>query len=56
MLVFRIIATVLMGYSMISCFAKDLMIIGGDGNDTLLKTLFWSMIWRAFVIVALWLI
>lgn len=55
MLALRIIATVLVSISVITGIVKDVGTI--ETNDTaLLFAMLWSILWRAFVIVALWVI
>lgn len=58
MLVFRIIATVFMGLSCITCFFKNISIFSDWKHATrdVLMISIYGWIWRAFVIVALWLI
>ena len=60
MLVFRIIGTVLMAYSIISTFCKNAKVCQTGKNEWNLKafTIFtiWGWLWRAFIIVAIWVI
>lgn len=61
MLALRIIATVLLALSCSTCFFKNINVF--DSHDTrssydkyvIIATL-WGWLWRAFVIVAVWLI
>ena len=62
MLVFRILATVFVGISVITGLLKNIVIFC-DKEDTEkinLGAVFgwcaWSILWRAFVIVAIWVI
>ena len=62
MLVFRILATVFVGLSVITGFFKNCAMFVDKNGDELksVKGLIffsaWSILWRAFVIVALWII
>ena len=59
MLVLRIIATIVMGISCLTCAIKNINIFGGRGpkNDYyVVATIVWGWLWRAFIIVAVWLI
>ena len=58
MLVFRIIATVLVGISYFTSFVKNTNFFKEDINQDR-KIILWTLygwLWRAFVIVALWVI
>lgn len=59
MLVLRIIATVLMGISCATCLFKNINIFSrgtAEGDREVVLTTIYGCTWRAFVIVALWLI
>ena len=61
MLVFRILATVLVGISFITGLLKNLvMFCGRKDTEPALGVCIgfsvWSIIWRAFVIVAIWIV
>lgn len=58
MLVFRIIATILMGISCITAACKNISIFGQTPHPTrdVIIAINISWLWRAFVIVAIWLI
>lgn len=57
-MVFRIIGTILMGLSCFTCFFKNISVFKDYEHvdrDVILFTLY-GLLWRAFVIAALWLI
>ena len=59
MLVFRIIGTIFVGFSCFTAMVKNINIFGGhNSSDDLFVagTTVWGWLWRAFVIVALWII
>lgn len=59
MLVFRILATVFMGFSCITTFIKNITVYANKGkydDACIIATSIYGWLWRAFVIVALWLI
>lgn len=60
MIVFRIIATALMALSIFTGILKTLTLAyyqqDDDAKNLSLLTIVWSVLWRAFVIVALWVI
>ena len=58
MLVFRIVATVIMGFSCSTCLFKNVNFFKEDIYQDK-KIVLWTLygwLWRAFVIVALWVI
>lgn len=55
-MVFRIIATVLLGLSFISGGFKNLAVLGESKTVTVIAWTIYSIAWRAFVITAIWLI
>ena len=58
MLIFRILATVIMGLSCITCFLKNISIFSTwehPDRNVILWTIY-GLIWRAFVIITLWII
>lgn len=58
MLVFRIIATVLLGLSLMCAPMKNILFFNNtrkEVRNAIIGTL-WSLLWRAFVIVAIWII
>lgn len=58
MLIFRIIATVLLSLSLMCAPIKNILIFKDtrkEVRNALIGTL-WSLLWRAFVIVAIWII
>lgn len=55
-MVFRIIATVLLGLSFITGGFKNLVVLAGCKTGTIIAWMFYSVAWRAFVITAIWLI
>ena len=59
MLVFRILATIFLGFSCFTALAKNVNIYVDKGkyNDTaIFVSTIYGWLWRAFVLVALWLI
>ena len=59
MLVFRILATVFVGISCITAFIKNICVYYNEGkfdDACIIATSIYGWLWRAFVIVALWLI
>lgn len=61
MLALRIIATVLLGISCSTCLFKNINVF--DGRDMhfptdkyIIVSTLWGWLWRAFVIVVIWLI
>lgn len=54
MLVFRILATVFVGISVLSAFIKNMSLFN-EWKQFIPWTI-WSLSWRAFVITAIWLI
>ena len=59
MLVFRILATVFVGISCFTCFIKNVVFFKDDEKYQLAKVSIWTIygwLWRAFVIVSLWVI
>lgn len=54
MLAFRIIATVLMSISVITGITKNASCF--EEENTVIFSSLWSILWRAFVIVAIWVI
>ena len=55
-MVFRIIATVLLGLSFITGGFKNLAVLGECKTGTVIAWTIYSIAWRAFVITAIWLI
>lgn len=58
MLIFRILATIFVGLSCITCFLKNISIFSDwkhPYRETILFTNY-GWLWRAFVIVAIWII
>ena len=59
MLVFRILATILVGISCLTAVIKNINIFGGRKSSDdyfVVAAIIYGWLWRAFVIVALWLI
>ena len=58
MLVLRIIATVIIGISCLTCALKNINIFsyGPHPNRDVIIVTIWGWLWRAFIIVAIWLI
>ena len=59
MLVFRILGTIFIGISCITTFIKNISVYSGKGkydDACIIATTGYGWLWRAFVIVALWLI
>lgn len=59
MLVFRILATIFMGISCVTALVKNINIYAGRGEHsdvTVIISTIYGWAWRAFVIVAIWLI
>jgi len=59
MLVFRILATVFVGWSIITAIFKNIVLIDNDLKKKVSSTIFWclySLLWRSFVITAIWII
>lgn len=59
MLVLRIIATIIMGISCLTCAVKNINIFGGRNPSDdyfVVAAIIWGWLWRAFIIVAIWLI
>ena len=59
MLVFRVLATIFIGISCLTAIIKNINIFGGDTGThdvVVIMSTAWGWLWRAFVIVALWLI
>lgn len=62
MLALRIIATVIMGISCLSCFVKNVSVYTDTLHPDLKEYVYvgvataYGWLWRAFIIVALWLI
>lgn len=61
MLVFRILATVFVSLSVITGLSKNLVLFAsGEKKEVKIGSLIgwsiWSLLWRAFVITAIWLI
>lgn len=60
MLVFRILGTVLVGLSCLTAFLKNCTIFKELNEDKLVRNVcgwtIYGWLWRAFVIVALWVI
>ena len=55
MLVFRILGTVFTGLSCVSCFFKNINIFSKSDKSVIVATVY-GWLWRALVIVALWII
>lgn len=55
MLIFRILGTVFVGFSVITCFLKNCNIFAQSNRDVIISTVY-GWLWRAFVIVAIWII
>ena len=60
MLIFRILGTVLVGISCITSFLKNCLIFKEFDDTRLVRNVsgwtLYSWLWRAFIIVALWVI
>lgn len=61
MLVFRILVTVFVGISIITGLLKNLVMFCGDKEKepklgACIGFSLWSLIWRSFVIVAIWIV
>ena len=58
MLVLRIIATIIMGISCLTCAVKNINIFsyGSHPNRDVIIVTICGWLWRAFIIVAIWLI
>ena len=59
MLVFRILATIFVGLSCITTFIKNVSVYHGKGkfeDACIIAATTYGWIWRAFVIVTIWLI
>lgn len=58
MLVFRILGTIFVGISCLTAFIKNVNVfVGHESDDALIiGTTIYGLLWRAFVIVALWII
>lgn len=62
MLVFRILATVFVGISVITGLMKNIVMFASGDNvedvkaGAIIGWSLWSLLWRAFVIVAIWVI
>jgi hypothetical protein len=59
MLVFRILGTIFVGLSCLTAMFKNINIFGGRNSSDdwfVAGTTVWGWLWRAFVIVALWVI
>ena len=60
MIVFRILATIFVAISCITTFIKNVNVFNNakDNFDfkAIIVTTIWGWLWRAFVIVALWVI
>jgi len=54
-LALRIIATVIMGLSCFTCFLKNTNIFTKSNKAVIISTVY-GLLWRAFVITALWII
>lgn len=55
MLVLKILATIFVAISFITAYTKNQTLFDGENKAILLTTL-WGWLWRAFVIVVIWLI
>ena len=55
MLALKIIATILVAISFITVFTINETLFEGE-NKAILLTALWGWLWRAFVIVVIWLI
>ena len=55
MLVFRILGTIFVGISCLTAFSKNINIFT-DSNKLVVMSTLYSWLWRALVIVALWII
>ena len=59
MLVFRILTTIFIGISCITTFIKNINIYADKGrydNACIFATTIYGWLWRAFVIVAIWIV
>ena len=59
MLVFKILGTIFLGLSCLTAMFKNINIFGGRNSSDdwfVIGTTVWGWLWRAFVIVALWVI
>ena len=59
MLAFRIIGTIAVGISCLTAVIKNINIFSGPHSSSdymIVGTTLWGWAWRAFVIVALWII
>ena len=56
MLALRIIATILMGISCLTAFFKNISIFGDEKNRWVIIPTIHGWLWRAFIIVVVWLL
>ena len=62
MVAFRIVSTVLLGISCITCFFKSWALVSYGEQYShpnfkhFIYILLWGLLWRSFVIVAIWVI
>ena len=60
MVAFRIVSTVLLGLSYFSGFIKNYALAHWDSNEVrwslFIKLNIWSILWRSFIIVSIWII
>lgn len=55
MLALKILATIFVAISLITAYTENQTLFEGENKAILLTTL-WGWLWRAFVIVVIWLI
>jgi hypothetical protein len=62
MLVFRVLATIFVALSIITSLLKNILVFYDEGSQSIKRfgmfvfTNLYSVLWRAFVITAIWLI
>lgn len=55
-MVFRILATIFIGFSVITSMLKNIVTFRDSSYGTTVSIMLWSIAWRAFCIVAVWII